>query len=193
MAKAALAARAPPLHTWMLIAIPNLVCLPPLRSGDEAVLDQFVAFFSGAQLDKGTEVTLLWRAGARHACKPACRVCPHAMHCTSCTAAAHKVAGCGTCTAHGSSSVAWHTCPRMGSHGCKAGQPIPPSLPIHPLADGGTDVCLCPPGTSTPYSAQQPGLRVSRALGHALWQLYLGPTPPAPDARKAWLRAVAEL
>ncbi|PRW34027.1 chalcone isomerase [Chlorella sorokiniana] len=95
--------------------------LRPLMTGDEAVLDRFVAFFSGAQLDKGTEVTLLWRA------------------------------------------------------------------------DGGTDVVLRPPGTSTPYSTQQPGLSVSRALGHALWQLYLGAAPPAPDARKAWLKAVAEL
>ncbi len=60
-------------------------------------------------------------------------------------------------------------------------------------ADGKTDVCLRPPGSPTPYSTQQPGLSVPRALGHALWQLYLGAVPPAPEARTAWLKSVAEL
>lgn len=51
-----------------------------------------------------------------------------------------------------------------------------------------------PPGDATAYSAQQPGLSVaSRALGSALWRLYLGEAPPAPEARKAWLVGMAAL
>lgn len=40
--------------------------LPPSPfSGDEAALSTFSSFFHGKQLDKGSEVTLLWRLGGR--------------------------------------------------------------------------------------------------------------------------------
>jgi len=74
-----------------------------------------------------------------------------------------------------------------------------PSLPQPPTtaclpSEGPTDVCLRAPGEAAPYSQTQPGLLVaSPRLGHALWELYLDPKCPAPDARKAWLAAVPAL
>jgi len=45
----------PPGHTALLL---GFHC-----RGDESVLDGFCAFFEGRQLEKGTEVTLLWQKG----------------------------------------------------------------------------------------------------------------------------------
>lgn len=93
--------------------------LRPLMTGDEAALSTFSSFFHGKQLDKGSEVTLLWRS------------------------------------------------------------------------DGPTDVALRPPSdAATPYASLSPGLTVaSPRLGRALWDLYLSPSSPAPEARRAWLAA----
>lgn len=97
--------------------------LRPIMAGDEAALSTFSSFFHGKQLDKGTEVALLWRA------------------------------------------------------------------------DGPTDVCLRPPSeAAAPYTSLAPGLSIaSPRLGHALWEVYLSPSSPAPEARKAWLAAVRSL
>lgn len=155
MATAVLAAERPPLHTWTLIESPNLVRLPPLHSGDEAVLDQFVAFFSGAQLDKGTEVTLLWRAGARHACMPCWRAC-------------HVLLQLHCCCAHGCwmAPHARHTVPlpwlcilvlawvRMVA---RLASPSHPPRPIHPPPQTAAPTCACArqaPPLLTPPSSQ---------------------------------------
>lgn len=62
-------------------------------------------------------------------------------------------------------------------------------------ADGPTDVCLRPPSeAAAPYTSLAPGLSIaSPRLGHALWEVYLSPSSPAPEARKAWLAAVRSL
>lgn len=61
-------------------------------------------------------------------------------------------------------------------------------------ADGPLDVCLRPATDKTPYASAQPGLSItSPRLGRAMWELYLSPKTPSPDARKAWLAAVPKL
>ncbi|KAL4419927.1 hypothetical protein ABPG75_007025 [Micractinium tetrahymenae] len=96
--------------------------LRPIMTGDEAALSTFSSFFHGKQLDKGTDVTLLWHS------------------------------------------------------------------------DGPTDVCLRAPSDAAAYANLSPGLIIpSPRLGHALWELYLSPSSPAPEARKAWLGAVHKL
>ncbi|PRW33697.1 chalcone isomerase [Chlorella sorokiniana] len=61
-------------------------------------------------------------------------------------------------------------------------------------ADGSLDVCVRAAGDTTPYNQLQPGLTITAPrLGDTLWSLFLAPKGPTPEARKAWLEAVAKL